>query len=494
MTVNPNPKKMRPYDEPPKRRRSLIPGGPDSAATAFVVAAIVWLVAALGIGTLAIGLRIVPFELSIPFGIFDLGFELDARRVDTAFANATVYGWLGNAGLAAVVFMTPRLVGRPLAGEKLVMLGFAAWNLSLAGGIGALYVFDLGAHSPLTAMLWLFLGGLATGALIVTGSFLATVGTTITRAYISVWFTAVALLGLLGLVGLAATIGLADVFLEIPALAIALASAFIERSVITIWLLGMAFAVVHYVVPRSAAQPLASGGLAILTWLTWLALAPASAIGTLVDPAIPYAVTTLGLVATMLLLVPASLALVNLVQTMRGRWTLLFGTGPAAFAAVAVTFLLSVALLEAIGALRSVHALVGGTEWERGVFIWAAYGAFTFAALGFVEHALPRLLRRTWGGGLLAGAQLWPMFGGVTIAGLALVGAGLAEGSLRAGGFPPEEVTAAIVPYLAGAFAGIGLAALGGLASLANLFLAYTSAEPVEYVVPGSSAAAPAGH
>ena len=493
MTVNPNPKKSRPYDEPPKRRRSLIPGGPDSAATGFLVGAIVWLAAALGIGTLAIGLRIIPFEFSWPIGFFDLALGFDQRRVDAAFASATAYGFLGNAGLAAITFMVPRLVGRPLAGGWLVTFAVAIWNLSLAGGIGALYVFDLGANAPLTAMHWLFMGGLATGALVVTGSFLATVGTSATSAYISVWFAGVALLGLLGLTGLAATVGLVDVFFEIPELAVALVSVFVERAVVTVWLLGMAYAVLHYVVPRATGQPLASNGLAILTWLTWLALAPASALAALVDPAIPYAVTTIGGVATMLLLVPASLAAVNLVQTMLGRSSLLFGVGPVAFAAVALTFLLAAALLEAIGALRTVDSLVTRTEWERGVFLWAAYGAFGLAALGFLEHALPRLLRRDWGGGLLSGAQLWLIFGGIALGGLALMGAGLAEGSFRVQGGPPETVTAGLAPYLALGFAGIGLAALGGLAALVNLFLAYTSAEPAAYVVPGQ-APAPAGH
>ena len=34
------------------------------------------------------------------------------QRVDVAFVNATVYGWLTNAGFAAIAFMTPRLLGR----------------------------------------------------------------------------------------------------------------------------------------------------------------------------------------------------------------------------------------------------------------------------------------------------------------------------------------------------------------------------------------------
>ena len=494
MTVNRNPKKSRPYDQPPKRRRTLIPGGPDSAATGFMVVTVLWLAVSLGIAALAVFMRIVPFSLSYPFGIFDLGFELDGRRVEAAFLNAAVYGFVSNAGFAAICFMTPRLVGRPLAWERLVNLGLVAWNLALAGGIAALYVFDLGPNGPLTAMPWLFMGGLAMGALIVTGAFFLTVAPTIASAYISLWFAGIALLALMGLTGLAAAIGLADFFLDIPELAVALASVFIERAILAIWMLGMAYAILHYLVPRAVGQPLASGGLAILTWLTWLAFAPVSALAGLTDPVIPYVVTTIGAVATMLLILPAALAIVNLAQSMQGRWSLLLGVGPAAFAAVSLAFLLAAAMLDAIGSLPSVHALVGATEWERGLFAWAVYGAFGLAALGFVEHALPRLMRRSWGGGFLAGAQLWLVFGGVTIAGLALMGAGLAEGSFRAQGVPAEDVAAGMAPYLFVALGGIGLAALGALAALVNLFRAYTSAAPAEYVVPGQSAPAAAGH
>jgi cbb3-type cytochrome oxidase subunit 1 len=492
MTVN--PKKMRPYDQPPKRRRTLIPDDPDSAAAGFLVAAAIWFVIAAGIGVLAIGLRLITFEASIPLGVFDLSFELDRRRVDAAFANATVFGWLSNAGFAAIAFMTPRLLGRRLAAEKLLNLGLAIWNLALAGGIALLYVLDIGVNGPLTALPWFVEGGLATAALVVTGVFLATSGVALRGGYISLWFAGVALLGLLGMTSLAAGLGILDAFFGLDGVPVALASVFIEREILAIWLLGMAFAVLHYLVPRSAAQPLASGGIALLTWLTWLVLAPASGLGALVDASVPYFVTTAGAVATMLLLLPASLAAVNLASTMRGRWTLLFGSGTAAFAAVAVAFLLGHTLLEAIGALPSVTAAVGATDWKLGVFTWAAYGTFTLAALALADHAAPRVMRRAWSGGPLAGAQLWLAFGGATLAGLALMFSGMAEGSLRAAGAAPEALAQGVLWYRAVGLVGMGMVALAGLAFLANLFLAYTSGEPADYVVPGQAGAAAAGH
>ena len=491
MTVN--PKKLRPYDQPPKRRLKLIPDGPDNAATSFFVAAALWLAVATGLGVLAIGLRLVTFEFSIPL-LFGYSFEFNQPRVEYAFVNATVYGWLSNAGFAAIAFMTPRLLGRRLAMEPLLVGAAAIWNLSLLGGIAALYVLEPGPNAPLSALPWLIDGGLAAGALVVTAAFLVTAGTSMRSGYISLWFAAVALLSIMGMTGLNALIGLIEVFFDLPDLLVALISVYVERAIVVLWLLGMAYAVLHYVVPRASGQPLASAGIAMLTFLTWLVLAPASGLGLLLDASVPYAITTLGSVATMLLLVPASLAVVNLVQSMQGRWTLAFGAGSVAFALVSLAFLLAVSLLDAIGSLRSVHAVVGETDWQRGVFVWATYGAFTLAALGFADHALPRIFRRAWGGGPLSAAELWLAFGGATIAGLALMGGGLAEGSLLAQGTPPEAVTEGLLVYRAVALAGLGLVALAGLAFVANLFLLYTSGRPLEYVVPGSAAPAAAGH
>ena len=264
MTVN--PKKLRPYDQPPKRRRKLIPDGPDSAATGFFIAAALWLAVATALGALAIGLRLVTFELSFPL-LFGYSFELDQRRVEYAFVNATVYGWLTNAGFAAVAFMTPRLLGRRMAMEAGLVGAFAIWNMSLAGGITALYVFDLGPNAPLSALLWLFDGGLAFGALLVTIAFLVTAAASLRTSYVGLWFAAVALLSIAGLTGLNALIGLVELFVDLPELLVALTSVFVERAISVMWLLGIAYATLHYVVPRAAGQPLASAGLG---WLSFL--------------------------------------------------------------------------------------------------------------------------------------------------------------------------------------------------------------------------------
>ena len=145
--------------------------------------------------------------------------------------------------------------------------------------------------------------------------------------------------------------------------------------------------------------------------------------------------------------------------------------------------------------LNHYHCGDCGTDWEDGVFIWTMYGAFTLATFALAEHAMPRILRRAWGGGFLSGAQLWLAFGGATISGLALMGGGLAQGALIASGATPDVLSAELLIYRFIAFAGFGLVALAGLAMLVNMFLLYTTAEPAQYVAPvGTTTPVAASH
>jgi cytochrome c oxidase cbb3-type subunit I len=493
MTVNPT--KLRPYDEPPRRRMRLIPSWPGSGATVFLVAAAAWAAVALGLGVLAIGMRLLPgIGLEYDTGLFGITFTFDALRVDHAFVNALVYGFLSNAGFGAAIFMAPRLTGRPMMREALLNLALVIWNGALATGVAVLYFIEVVPHTPLTSLPWWIDGGLATGIFIVTALVVLSTLPRLATAYISAWFSILALLAFLGLISANALLGMVELIWDVPDLVTALASIYLARSIETMWLLGITYASLHYVVPRATGGALYSWGLGILTLLTWLMLAPLSGLGLLIDSSVPYWITTVGSVATMLLVVPAALAIGNLLLSMRGGWSVLFGATSGAFASVSLAFLLATVMLQAIGGLRTVRGVLGGTEWEAGVFVLAAVGCYGFAAYAMAEHALPRALRRAWGGGPLSAVTLWSAFGGATIAGLALMGAGLAQGTLMATAAAPELIDAALWPYRGAALLGMGLAALSGLALLVNLFLLYTMGEPAEYVVPAGtpSATAPA--
>src|SRR6188472_4614973 len=105
-----NPKKLRPYDEPPRKRFSPIPSAPDSAARAFLVVSLLWLVVATGIGAIGAFMLTMPETLKLAFEsqypvIGTVKFEVSAATVNSGFLNALVYGWLSNAAFATILFI-----------------------------------------------------------------------------------------------------------------------------------------------------------------------------------------------------------------------------------------------------------------------------------------------------------------------------------------------------------------------------------------------------
>lgn len=489
-----NPKKLRPYDQPPRARAPIIPDGPDAAATLYLVAAAIWLTIATGIGMLWAAGQIFPnqlaFSLEVPLLRGTLTVALNPATVTSGFWNATLYGWLGNAGLGAILFITPRLLGRRLVDEQMATASAALWNVGMLAGLITVYMPRLAASGPLTEFPLPVDGVLLLALLLVNDSFWRTVLAARDRiAYISIWYFGVALAAFTGLYAL----GTLAPLLNLAEVGAALANAFYGRAVETLWVTGVAVGALYYIVPRASGNPLYSSGVAMFGWLSWAGLATLGTLGALVDTSIPFAVTQLGNAATLMLVVPAFLAIANLALTIRGRWTMLLSPGTVPLAVLALSFLGVTSLLEAIGALGSVRSLVSGTEWPVGVRLFAYFGIATLAMLALADHAFPRLLRRDWGTTPLIHVTLWGTFAGTALAGLALIGGGIVHGRLLVGGAAVDAIDGTLIWFRGAAGAGIGLLALGGLAALVNLFLMYTSGRLADYTVPTDAVPAAAG-
>ncbi len=486
-----NPKKLRPYDQPPKVRRPIIPNAPDSGATAYLVAALVWFLMATGLGLLWVAYLIFPdqltFSLSIPILVGTLKFELSPATVSSGFWNALVYGWLGNAGLGAVLFITPRVLGRRLLNETFATASAMLWNIGLLAGLVVLYLPQLVATGSLTEFPLPIDGVLLLALLLANASFWRTALSEPGQLpYVSLWYFGVALLALLGLYGLASLLPL----LPLNATAMALATAFYGSALGALCLGGLALGTLYYVIPRATGNPLHSWGLAMLGWLLWLGFSTLAPLASLADTSVPFVITQVGHMATIVLVAPAIMVVANLVLSMSGRWTLVLSPGTVPFALVALAFLGAATLLAAIGSLTSVRTLVGPTEWGVGVQLFALLGTASLAFLALADHALPRLLRRDWSGTQLADYTLWAAFAGAGLAGLALIAGGIAHGSLLLDGAPADQVNGTLLWFRLAFGAGVGLSSLAALLAVLNVFLMYTSGRRAEYALAPDAVAA----
>jgi cbb3-type cytochrome oxidase subunit 1 len=492
-----NLKKLRPYDEPPKTRASLIPAAPDSAAAMWLAVAALWLVVATGLGALWLLQAIVPqatfqFHTNLPFNL-SVWIALQPDRMLPGFQNALVYGWLTNAAIGAIWFITPRVTGRPLVSNAGANAALGLWNLAVILGLASIFMGILPDTGTLSEFILPVQALAALALLMVNGIFWGSVARSIgPRAYVSVHFFGIALLAFLGLYVLNALVPLLNLADPWPALI----NGFYVRTLTAYWLFGTAAGTFYYLVPRATGNPLYSAGLGLLSWVTWLVLAAVSGLAALIHPDVPYAITTLGSVGGLLLVLPAFLVTANLLLSMRGRWSLLVGAGTLSFVVIGLAFLVMSGIIDGVGSLRSVGAHVAATEWPVGALIYAGLGAYTFAFLALADYALPRVLRRAWSDGPLNEATRWLIFGGVAIGGAALMLGGLAHGSLLSQQADADTINGVLIWFRLGGLAGVGLAALGALTFLLELFLLYTTGRPAEFAVappPVTPTTSPAG-
>ncbi len=485
-----NLKKLRPYDKPSKSRTAFLPEGGDGAVMGYLGFGALWLLTATGLGTFA-ALQLVmssfEFVLVLPFG---LSFELTPTTVSAGFRHAFVWGWLTNAALGAIFFITPRVTGRPVAHTRIGVLGMITWNVGFAAGLTLLYIPQLADSGTLTGFPLVVNLVLVLGLILINISFWTSLAGS-NGSFVGLAWFGVGMFSLLGMTVEAAIVGALD--LE-PGLD-AIAEAMWVRGISLVWLLGIPIGALHYLIPRLTGQPLASGTLGWFGLAAWAVLSVISCFGAAVSPSLPYALVSAGNAATIMLLLPATAIIGNLTMTMRGRWSLVLSPGPAALAVASLAFLGGSVLLLGIGSLREVQAAVARTEWPFGVAAFGLGGAATIGLLAIGEHAWPRLLHRSHAGGLLAYAVTWSAFGGAAIAGTALIAAGLFHVDLVADGLTTAEIQASLLPIHLVAWAGLGLMGLAAAGHATSAYLLAAHGRPVRTTTPGTAPApAPAGH
>lgn len=485
-----NLKRLRPYDQPPKSRRSVLPAGPDATAVGFLGFGALWLLTATGLGFLsAIQLAVSEFQLvlELPLGLV---IEFTPDTVAAGFRHTFVWGWLTNAALGAVFFITPRLTGRPLEHRGMGVLGMIIWNVGFAAGLTVLYLPALADTGMLTGFPLVVNLVLLLGLVLVNGSFWTSLRGQDQPFVALAWF-GVAMLVLVGLTAGGMVIGLLDLTFQVDAVA----EAWLVRGLSLLWLLAVPIGALHYLVPRLTGQPLASGALGWLGLSSWVVLSVVSCFGAAVHPSVPYVLVSAGNAATLMLLLPAGAIIGNLSMTTRGRWQLALSPGPMALAVASLAFLGGSVVLAGVGSLRAVQSAVTLTEWPFGLAAFALGGAASLGLLAVGEHAWPRMLRRSHTGGLLAYVVTWAALAGAALAGIALIAGGLFHVGMVADGMVTEEITANLLVIHLVAWAGMGLLGLAGAGHALGAYLLAAHGRPVHTVTPGAApVAAAAGH
>ena len=380
----------------------LAPGRPDSAATRHLLFALPFLV----LSTFAF----LVMQLKVPFpGLWESNPLFAYGRLRPITYNTAIWGWVTLGFVGVAYYLTPRLTGARLWGERIANanLWFSAFVYTV--GIVVLALGMSEGRNLAEFPLWLDLFVLAT---LLVPTLVVTMTVRRRREegmYVSLWYVLAGLWWLVGLyvVGNAPIGGLTDM----------LQASFLDSGLRNLWIVGMGLGVTYYLLPKITESPLYSRPSALIGFWSLAFAAVWVGPGRWVWGPIPDWSQEIAAVMSLALVLPAAAVTANFVGTLRPRWELISESPPLRLALIASVIYLVAAVLEALVPFRPVSTVVGLTPWWDGLGTALIFGAATLWISAFSMHALPRMLGRRLFSQNLARRQVrWLLLGVAVVA------------------------------------------------------------------------------
>jgi cytochrome c oxidase cbb3-type subunit I len=196
-----------------------------------------------------------------------------------------------------------------------------------------------------------------------------------------------------------------------------------------LWFTSVALAAIYYFLPKLLGKPIHSYYLApIAFW--WFVSCTALAGGSrLAGAPVPVWIPTFGIVASLALVLPLILFVLNFLGTLAGRWGAVGGSLSLRFIVFGLVGFLLSSLLGLALSLRDFAAIAQFTLLA-GLRDWLTfYACFSTALFGAAYFFLPRVTGKQWRSSALVQAHF-----GATVVGVLLVIIGLGAGGWQQGG------------------------------------------------------------
>ena len=369
-----------------------------------------WLLVSSLLGLLASVKLVVPGLLS---GVGCLGYG----RVEAMARDLFLYGWASQAAIAAGIWLMARFCNRPLGGlllGTLINSAIVLWNLAVLLGTLAI----LAGYS--TGVEWLEYPGWASAMLLLAFLMIAIWVVCLFdrrdgvescgRAEAALWYFVAAFCCFPWIYG---TANLLLVWKPVQASAQGAVQGWFCNGFLILWLLPVALGALYGLLPRLSGEHLHRRNLAPLGFWLLLLFGGWAGLSRLIGGPIPAWMTSAGVVAGILILMPVLIVLINLGSLAKR----LDGESDVArkFLSMGLFLVLAAGILGAFTALPGISAFSRFTGVTVSVDLLWLLGAVSFPLFGVIYISLPALLGRECWSPALAGLHYWLTFSGLCL-------------------------------------------------------------------------------
>lgn len=346
-------------------------------------------------------------------------------RTSIVSINALAYGWATPAAIGIGLWLTARLCRVKLASYKGLMAAGIIWNIGTFVGVAGILVGDNTSISNLN------FPGYSTHILLLSFILIA-VWAIITfnqrkegPLYVSQWFIVA---GFFSFPWLFATASQLLVWNPIQASAQPAIAAWFTSGFFNLWLAPMGLAAAFYLIPKAIGRKVNSQHLSLLAFWSILLFGAWSGTSRLIGGPLPAWMVSVGVAASVMMIIPALAVALNLHFTLDGHYEPMNWSPALRFIITGVSMLVFTWVLTALNSLPSVNVVTNFSDVTRGLNLLGYYGFFSMTAFGAIYYIVPRLTGKEWPSACLISWHYWLATVGVIFGVSVLVLGGLIQG------------------------------------------------------------------
>jgi len=419
-----------------------------TTAKGFLLTSAFWMIVGTGFGLLGATELIAP-DIAKNIGWLVFG------RIRPVHINIVLFGFVTPGLLAAAFYFVPRLLKNEVFSEKLGLATVILWNIALVAVVATLTT----GHSQgreYAELIW----PLDILVIAAFGLVFLNLAMTVKRRrepilYVAIWYV-------LGAVVLTTcTYALGNVIWRPDTGALvgipdAILLWFYGHNIFGLLLTPLAVGAAYYIIPRAVNAPLYSHTLSLIGF--WSLFVVYTHIGThhLLQVPVPTWLKTVAIVDSVAMVIPVTVALINLWYTAKGRLGAIHADIGAKFVFTGTIMYFFVSIQGSMMALPIVQRITHFNNWTVGHAHIGVLGFSGMIALGGLYYVLPKLTGRPLYSRLLADVQYWLVLIGVVGFTVVLTIVGLIQGNSWYNGQVVYEILPAVHIYYV-LRAGIGL-------------------------------------
>ena len=345
-----------------------------------------------------------------------------------AHVNGVLFGFVTSGLLGAMFWVLPRLCVTPISRPSLVKALAILWNLTVVTGIALILTGNTQgreyAEFPWIIDVVVMVALLLMGYII----FDTLIRRKETKLYVTLWYYAGTF------IWFPVVYFIGNVMWRIPEGALngirdGIFNWYYGHNVLGLWFTTLGIPAWYYFVPTIIRRPLYSHLLSLIAFFSIAFFYTGVGAHHLLQAPIPEWLKTVGVLMSILMLVPVLAFATNIILTMRGSWSRVLNHVPFQFMMAGFIMYILVSLQGSFQATRISNAFLHFSQWPVGHAHLALLGGFGFLSAGMIYLLVPRITGTRIFSRVLMKLSFWLAFLGFIIFFFGMTVAGLVANS-----------------------------------------------------------------